>query len=178
MAFNIVAFSPVGGQSTRAAAPQVFSYVTSDNRDTVEASGYFNGARTYLEVNDIIKAIYSNGYSEFRVSLVPINGDIEIQNTETLGGLNVSTKTADYTATNNDDVILCDASSGAITITLYSAVNNEGQKIDIKKIDSSSNNVTIDANGTETIDGDLTFSLIAKDESITIISDNINWYII
>ena len=178
MAFNYLTFSPVGGQSTRGAAPQVFSYVTTESKATIETANYFDGASSYLEANDILKVVYDGGYGEYKVTQVTINGAVSIQSTETLEGLNVITKTADYTATNNDDVILCNATSAAITITLYTAVGNEGQKLDIKKIDSSSNNVTIDGDSTETIDGDLTFSLTAKDESVTIVSDNSNWYII
>ena len=179
MAFNREAFSPVGGQSTRGSAPQVYSYVTtSDDKTIVEANGYFNGASTYLEVNDIIMAIYSGGYSEYKITQVPINGDILVQNTESLTPTSITTKTTDYTATVNDDVILCDASSGAMTITLFSAVGGEGQQLTIKKIDSSSNNVAIDADGTETIDGELTVCIETQYDSLTLISDNTNWNII
>jgi hypothetical protein len=178
MAFNYLTFSPVGGQSTRGSAPQVFSYVTTENKATIETANYFDGASTYIEANDILKVVYDGGYGEYKVTQVTINGAVTIQSTETLAGLNVITKTADYTATNDDDVILCDATSAAITITLYTAVGNEGQKIDIKKIDSSSNNITIDGNGSETIDRDLTFALVAQDESVTLVSDNSNWFII
>lgn len=89
----------------------------------------------------------------------------------------VVSKTTTYTATTGDDVILCDATSGAFTVTLYTAVGNDGRKLVLKKTDSSSNAVTIDANSTETIDGSLTKSLNTVNESITITSDGSNWII-
>jgi hypothetical protein len=178
MAFNHLTFSPVGGQSTRGSAPQVFSYVTTESRATIETANYFDGASSYIEANDILKVVYDGGYGEYKVTQVTINGAVSIQSTETLAGLNVVTKTADYTATNNDDVILCNATSAAITITLYTAVGNEGQQLVIKKTDSSVNEVTIDADGTETIDGELTVCIDIQYDSLTLISDNTNWSII
>ncbi len=64
----------------------------------------------------------------------------------------VVTKTATYTATAEDHVILCDTSGGAFTVTLPAGI--DGTEYHIKKIDSSANAVTIDGFGPETIDGD------------------------
>lgn len=114
-----------------------------------------------------------------------LNGTWKVDNEEvTKGGsylsgqYNVVTKSIDYITSSNDDVILCNCSGGAITITLYTAINNSGRMIAIKKIDNSNNNVIINTNDSETIDGDPTFNLVSKDESIKVISDNSNWYII
>ena len=87
-------------------------------------------------------------------------------------------KTATYTATADDDTILCDATSGAMTINLPTAVGISGKKYNIKKIDSSANNVTIDPNGTETIDGASTLAISGQYDSYTVQSDNANWWII
>ena len=59
----------------------------------------------------------------------------------------VQSVTDDYTATNRDALILCDATSAAFTVTLYSAVGNKGRKIAVKKTDSSANAITVDGNG-------------------------------
>jgi len=88
------------------------------------------------------------------------------------------TKTAAYTATLNDKIILCDATAGAFTITLPTAVGNRDKRFIIKKIDSSTNTVTIDGNGAETIDGVATKILQYQYQSIDIISDNANWIIV
>ena len=94
------------------------------------------------------------------------------------GAISVVTKTAAYTATAGDDTILCDATSGAITVNLPTAVGISGKKYDIKKIDSTSNSVTIDPDGTETIDGETTIVIIGENDNYTIQSDGTNWRII
>ena len=92
--------------------------------------------------------------------------------------LNVVSKSANYTATTSDFAILVDASGGAITITLPTAVGNTGRMYNIKKTDSSTNAVIIDGNGAETIDGDVTKTITDQYVSLTIISDGNNWSII
>ena len=89
----------------------------------------------------------------------------------------VTTKTANYTATVNDGVILVDTSSGAVTITLPTAVGNTGKRFTIKVIDAT-NTTTVDGDGTETIDGATTQSLSTLWKVIRIISDGANWLII
>lgn len=84
---------------------------------------------------------------------------------------------ATYTAgTNQETVILADASSNAITIDL--PAGSPDLYYTIKKIDSSVNIVTVDGNGTQTIDGDLTKDITVQYESIKIVSDGNNWWII
>ncbi len=90
----------------------------------------------------------------------------------------VTTKTAAYTALDTDHVILCDASTGAFTITLPAAAGRTGRMYYIKKIDSSANAVTIDGNASETIDGGLTAVLTVQFESVTIVCDGSNWHIL
>lgn len=74
----------------------------------------------------------------------------------------IAAKTANYTATANDGSIECDATGGAITITLPAASGTGGRIFAIKKTDSSGNAVTIDANASETIDGATTISLASQ----------------
>lgn len=178
MAFNRTKFSPVGGQSTRGSSPQMFSYSTTDNKATIETTGYFNGAKTYLEANDLIVACYPNGFSTYKVTASPLNGDIEIQNTQSILSTSVTTKTTSYTALTADEIILCDATSGEITVTLHTAITNSGKQLVIKKIDSSNNQVILDGLGSETIDGQTTIGLSLQYDSLTLISDDNNWNII
>ena len=74
-------------------------------------------------------------------------------------------------------LIEADASGGAITITLPAASTWTGQIIEIIKIDSS-NDVDIDGNGIETIDGDLTQKLKKQYEEVTLYSNGTEIYII
>lgn len=94
------------------------------------------------------------------------------------GSLNVVSKTANYTVTSSDDLILCDSSGGAFTLTLPTAVGIGGRVYEIKKTDSSFTAVTIDGNGSETLDGSTTTTLNTQYESIKIVSDNSNWQIV
>jgi hypothetical protein len=90
----------------------------------------------------------------------------------------ISTKTSNFTetATSGEIILLGDTTGGTFTITLPTAVSNTA-KITIKKI-AGSNNLTIDGNGSQTIDGGLTADLVTIYESITLVSDNSNWHII
>lgn len=63
--------------------------------------------------------------------------------------LRVNTVSANYTATSGDDVILVNASGGAVTVTLPAPATMLGKVINIQKTDTSANTVTIngDVNG-------------------------------
>ncbi|MFE2140199.1 hypothetical protein ACFXA3_00265 [Streptomyces sp. NPDC059456] len=88
----------------------------------------------------------------------------------------ITTKTSNYTATSFDEHILADATSGAITITLPTAVGRT-DPITVKKIDSSVNAVTIDGAGSETIDGQLTRRLDNQWDYATLVPSGSGWYI-
>lgn len=92
--------------------------------------------------------------------------------------LAVLSKTANYTVLvgDGDDVlVLCDATAASFTLTLYTAVGNTGRKVKVVKIDSSVNAITIDPNGSQTINGLTTWELHDQWERLEIASDNSNW---
>lgn len=92
------------------------------------------------------------------------------------GILSVTTQTgSSYTATNADDLIICNPTATQ-TINLFTAAGNTGKVLYIKNI--SDFEVVVDANSTQTIDGDLTLSIIVKNTSVSIVSDGSNWFII
>jgi len=86
-------------------------------------------------------------------------------------------KTTTYTTTNADGIISVDATSAAFTVTLVTAVGNSGLTQTLKKIDSTANVVTIDANTTQTIDGALTIGLSTQWAWLTIVSNGANWLV-
>jgi hypothetical protein len=92
-------------------------------------------------------------------------------------GWTLTTTSTSITASANN-VILCNATSGAITITLPAASSNTNKIYGIKKIDSSINTITIDGNASETIDGALTQVISSQYDCLTIMCDGSNWYII
>lgn len=79
-----------------------------------------------------------------------------------------------------DDVslLLVSASAGAVTITLPPVNEQKHRVLTIKKTDSTANAVTIDANGSETIDGALTTSLTTQWQSRTLQCDGAAWFLI
>ncbi len=89
--------------------------------------------------------------------------------------LPIVTKTAAYTAAIGDCTILGNATTAAFTITLPAAATIAGRVYVLKKIDSSANAVTVDANASETIDGALTVVLSTQWSKVMIQSDGANW---
>jgi hypothetical protein len=69
------------------------------------------------------------------------------------GGLNERTVTASTTVTLTDGIILCDTTSGNITVTMLSSTTVPGRKFIITKISGDTNTVTITAASGETVNG-------------------------
>lgn len=91
---------------------------------------------------------------------------------------NTSTKTSNYTAATSDTVLLADAASGNVTITLPTASTASGYRFFVKRIDGSANSVSVQRSGSDTIDGVASQSLDVQYTSITIVSNGSNWFII
>lgn len=84
--------------------------------------------------------------------------------------------TSNYPASSVDFGIMCNATDGAITVTLPPALKT-GQVLMIKKTDSSSNAVTISRGGSDTIEGATSIILSAQYESRWLVSGgNSMWY--
>jgi hypothetical protein len=87
-------------------------------------------------------------------------------------------KTGNYTVTVADRFLGCDATGGAITITLPAAADMPvGFTLIVKKVDSSANAVIIDANSAETIDGATTQILFTQYASVTLVNTGTAWLI-
>lgn len=80
------------------------------------------------------------------------------------------------TLDNTHRTVYCDASGGAFTITLPALPANDGRRYTIKKIDSSSNAVTVDGDGSN-IDGDPTRPLTSQHDSLRIEGAPTEWRI-
>lgn len=92
--------------------------------------------------------------------------------------LPITTKTATYTATATDYTILCNNTSGAININLPAASGCSGRIYIVKKVSGAGNNVVVDGNASENIDGTITRTLTTQYDSVMIQSDGSNWYIL
>ena len=91
------------------------------------------------------------------------------------GGIRVGyvEKTANYTLTSTDYTVNC--TSGTFTITLPTSVGIGGKVYNVKN--TGVGIITVDANGTQTIDGELTQSVFGG-ESLLIQSTGSNWIVI
>jgi hypothetical protein len=90
-----------------------------------------------------------------------------------------STKTGStYTITATDTVIIADATSNNVTITLPAASGVPGYRFYVKRKDGTANTVTIARSASDTIDGATSQTLDAQYTSATVVSDGSNWYII
>lgn len=74
--------------------------------------------------------------------------------------------------------VLVDASGGAVTITLPAAADHKYREYNIKKIDSSAYAVTVDGNGSETIDGATTQVISAQWDCVTVHCNGTAWFVI
>lgn len=143
---------------------------SSTNAVTIDGSGAetIDGATTYvLDVQGQAVMLVSDG-SNWRV----------FASFNTTPRLEVVTKTTTYTALVQDDVIKADTSGGAWTLTLPDATTCRGKVLYIKKVSSDANSLTIDPNGSQTIDGMTTRVLIVQYDFMAVVSDGSNWQII
>lgn len=134
------------------------------------------------------------GWFDFTVDVTPIKLDDHHTRHEkggademSLAGLIVASEdisftlneyTSAQTLTADNYLVIVNAISGNITITLPASASHTNRIYTIKKIDSSSHTVTIDANSLETIDGETTIELKLQYAYITIVCDGDEWFII
>ena len=59
MAFARAGWNPIGGQSKKGTAPQLFTYTTTDAVTVVDGAGYFNDVSDDVSVGDVIISVTS-----------------------------------------------------------------------------------------------------------------------
>jgi len=121
------------------------SYLTNENGDLLT-----NEASRALEGKDDIDALLLNN-----------RGIIEINE--------------DYTVTINDGMIDVDTTNGNVNITLYTIVGNLTRELKVRKSDSSSNTITLTAEGSEKINGAATLLISSQFTTETIIVLSTEW---
>jgi hypothetical protein len=125
--------------------------------------------------------LLGNGTSAVTASntLAGITLTTPIINGVTYGDVAITNTDSPYTVLATTKVIRANATSGAITINLPTAVGIAGREYHIFRTDilASTNIITIDANSTETIDSNLTYRLYPG-EYVKIESDGANWQVI
>ena len=164
----ITAVSGAGGFSTRkATAAQISTYVNSslDSRITSEES-------TRSSSDSSLTSRLSSEES------ARVSADSSI---EALLGTGLATAVATLSSNTTLDtshhVILVDATSAEVTLTLPNATTTSARQYMIKKKDSSSNAVVVSASNSQTIDGQASTSFNTQYEAIMVVSDGSNWFI-
>jgi predicted RNA methylase len=87
----------------------------------------------------------------------------------------VRTVSAAYTLQDIDGLVLVDATAGALTVKLPSAVGRAGLELAVKKIDASVNAVTVNGSGTN-VDGAASVSLGTQFKARVFVSDGVAWW--
>lgn len=92
---------------------------------------------------------------------------------EILPRVSVVSVSADYTASVNDQVIECTA---ALTVTLPAAAGANGVRLAV--VNAGTGVVTVDADGSETISGSLTWTIGTQWDCMEIVCDGAAWRIV
>jgi hypothetical protein len=116
----------------------------------------------------VLEAPYITGTTE-NIRFPHRTGDVALVS-------NIVETAVDYTAITND-FIAVDTTVATRTITLPLASSSIGIEINISKIDASANDVIIDGNGAELINGELTQTITAQWTNITVVSVGTYWII-
>ena len=166
-------------------AESSLSDIVTDRRDVVTslilASDHVMAAGSRLVLKIFVRFLSSGASTTVRLYY---QGDVrsrlatpiakEVLDTIYAARLRVVTVSSNYNA-NANEIVLADASAGAITVTLPSP--QADAIVNVKKIDSSGNAVTIDGAGAN-IDGEASIQITTQYESYTLVSDGTNWWII
>jgi hypothetical protein len=83
----------------------------------------------------------------------------------------------DYTILDSDDIIFIDTETKSVSVEMPSANGLGGKELVIKKM-TGNHQVTINASGSQTIDGNNVVFINYNYESIKLVSNNHNWFIV
>jgi hypothetical protein len=136
--------------------------------------------------NNFLGTSTATGVTQIKQVKEYLGTNITITGTLTAGSISgptllpvTSVATNTTLALANAGLVVANAASGAVTLTLPASTLATGFQYTVKKVDTTSNVVYIDGNAAETIDGSSSLSLIdAQYDVITIACSGTTWYII
>jgi hypothetical protein len=149
---SVVDLEAVGGSSPLTTKGDIYTYDTGDARLPVGTDGHVLTADSAQALGVKWAAGGGGGWSPSVTAV----------------------KTGAYTAA-DDDVVLCDTSSGGFTVTLPASVAD--LRIVIKLV-TAGNDLTIDGDSAELIDGSSSIVLNTAGQARTLIADGTGWHII
>ncbi len=144
-------------------------------------------ATYYFELIEEGGTVYVIQRNEFSIEFLDVSNLPFLSGSNTFTGTNtfessvafsIVSTSSDLMLTDTHHTVLVDASGGSITITLPSASGINGRVYIVKKIDSSSNAVVVQAQTGQTIDGMSSVSLTNRFATIAVQAYGGNWYII
>ena len=93
-------------------------------------------------------------------------------------GQTITTTTSDLNLDATHSIIICNNGAVVRTITLPNSVGVKGRIYSIKRNESSTENIIITTTASQLIDDKLNFVLFQSTETVSVISDGINWKVI
>lgn len=87
MAFSRTGWNPIGGQSKKGSAPQVWSYTSTDAIADANTEGYFNSVSDEVAVGDLIHCVTSTGSTAVATLVYVLSntaGVVDVNNGTTL----------------------------------------------------------------------------------------------
>lgn len=144
--------------------------IPANEIDITDSGDYYTGTEVETALQEIGAGTTLDG------RYVEISGDTMTGTLGTKGRIvNTTRQTTTYTVLVSDDSIYCDTDGGAWTATLPAGV--DGQRFFITNCGSSGNDLTIDGNGSETINGEDNILLCDEDSIIIIFDSTEEWRI-
>jgi hypothetical protein len=138
------------------------------------------GAKTFLELIDTPSS-YAGAASK-RLGINSAGNAVVVYDQIGDGGnLPIQTRSTDGNASATAAIVLVDASAGDVTLTLPDSAS--GRKYEIVKIDSTFNKVIVtpasgDIKSASSPSGTTTFNMVAPFETIGVITDATDWFVI
>lgn len=94
------------------------------------------------------------------------------------GGTRSVSAAGNITAADDQGMVLADVSGGGFTLTLPAVASvRDGFTTLVKKVDSSTNLLTVDGNGLETLDGLASENLVSQFDYLRIVGDQTEWHV-
>ncbi len=90
MAFSRDGWNPIGGQSKKGTAPQLFSYTTTDAHTDVDGSGYLNAVSDDVAVGDMVMVRGNTGGTAtltMHVVVSNASGVVDLSDGTVIGGV-------------------------------------------------------------------------------------------
>lgn len=150
------------GTSTPKNAYTDSGLTTAVTTETLDSDG-----RKLLYGEGNYKILIKNSSGVLKYTFDPVR--VEQPNTS------VVSKTTSYNMNANDDIILVDTGLGDVTITFIPA-SDVVHPVSVLKTSSDANNVILDPNGSETINGSATISFSAQNANYRIASNGANLF--